>query len=626
MQINLINRTNQDVYLRFGTATPIGTFNGASLSSADSYLAPASSTTTGLNLTDFSGGKMLFSLGQPLSSSLPDFQYQSGDPDWQIRWDKIELSLYSDTTKVSVANLSATDFFGIPLKLETFGPGSSTPIDTLTWNVQTATIFSSLAQIANHNPTTFNNAIVPGSNGLSIPTYGNILRVIAPSSLPPPAIGNYQSPQPYIDYVAANAIATHVTGQFSAAGGSGPTQTQTYDFQATIPTSGVNTGALVMTGSGSVVGGAKTIIVAAADLATGIISENPPYTVNGAAANIGNNDVYAAVVRDMLAAFGFGFVGSTEINPNTGHRYIDDPTGDWYLPPPGQSVAYENAQPTNNGFYSQYAAIIAKVSDAYGFPFTDLIGAPLADINPNLVDHVNITILADTDGLGAVPCFVTGTLIETDLGPITVEALAIGMRTTTILGRGLARIVWIGHRTVDCRRHPNPKSVRPVRIAQDAFAAGIPTRDLLLSPDHAVFVDDVLIPIRYLVNGTTVAQLAAEQVTYWHVELERHDILLASGLPAESFLDTGNRSAFANGGAVVAAHPDFARLTWEGQGCAPLMIVGPIVEGVRSRLADRARVLAVEANYSIHTSRCSEALEKTLPLPLRERAEGRSFT
>ena len=598
MQINLINRTNQDVYLRFGTATPVGTFNGVSLSSATSYLAPASSTTTGLTLTDFSGGKMLFSLGQPLSSSLPDFQYQSGDSDWQIRWDKIELSLFSDTTKVSVANLTATDFFGIPLKLETFGPGSGAPIDTLTWNVQTATIFSSLAQIANHNPATFNNAIVPGANGLAIPTYGNILRVIAPSSLPPPAIGNYQSPQPYIDHVATNAIATHVTGQFSRDGGAGPTQTQTYDFQATIPTSGINAGALVMTGSGSVVGGGKTIIVAAADLATGIITENPPYTVNGAAANIGDNDVYAAVVRDMLAAFGFGFVGSTETNPNTGNRYIDDPTGDWYLPQPGQSVAYENAQPNNSGFYSQYAAIIAKVSDAYGFPFTDLIGAPLANINPNAVDRVDITILADTGGLGAVPCFVTGTSIETDSGPVLVEQLAVGMRAITLLGRGPARIVWIGHRTVDCRRHPNPDAVRPVRIARDAFAPGTPSRALLLSPDHAVFVDGVLIPIRYLVNDTTVATLAADQVTYWHVELDRHDVLLASGLPAESFLDTGNRTAFANGGAVVAAHPDFARLTWEGRGCAPLTVVGPVVEATRTRLKARERILAVEAAES----------------------------
>ena len=119
----------------------------------------------------------------------------------------------------------------------------------------------------------------------------------------------------------------------------------------------------------------------------------------------------------------------------------------------------------------------------------------------------------------------------------------------------------------------------------------MPTRDLLLSPDHAVFVDDVLIPIRYLVNDTTVARVVADQVTYWHVELDRHDILLASGLPAESFLDTGNRAAFANGGSVVRAHPDFARLTWEGQGCAPLVITGPVVETTRARLAHRARML-----------------------------------
>ena len=58
-------------------------------------------------------------------------------------------------------------------------------------------------------------------------------------------------------------------------------------------------------------------------------------------------------------------------------------------------------------------------------------------------------------------------------------------------------------------------------------------------------------PVRYLLNGATIVQEAADRVRYFHVELATHDILLAEGVPAESYLDTGNRGAFANGGTVT---------------------------------------------------------------------------
>jgi hypothetical protein len=66
-----------------------------------------------------------------------------------------------------------------------------------------------------------------------------------------------------------------------------------------------------------------------------------------------------------------------------------------------------------------------------------------------------------------------------------------------------------------------------------------------------VFVDDLLMPVRYLLNGATVVQGAVAEVTYWHVETERHEVLLAEGMPAESYLDTGNRGALSNGGGAV---------------------------------------------------------------------------
>jgi hypothetical protein len=107
------------------------------------------------------------------------------------------------------------------------------------------------------------------------------------------------------------------------------------------------------------------------------------------------------------------------------------------------------------------------------------------------------------------------------------------------------RVTWVGRRTVEVRRHPRPWDVAPVRIRAGALAAGQPARDLLLSPDHAVLVDGALIPVRYLVNGATIVQQRVVRITYWHVELDRHDVLLAEGMPCESFLDTGNRATFA---------------------------------------------------------------------------------
>ena len=116
----------------------------------------------------------------------------------------------------------------------------------------------------------------------------------------------------------------------------------------------------------------------------------------------------------------------------------------------------------------------------------------------------------------------------------------------------------------------------------------MPGRALVLSPDHAVFVDNVLVPVRYLVNGATIAPLVLSRVTYWHVELPRHDVMLAENLPAESFLDTGNRHAFENCGPALALHPEFALGRWAAAGCAPLVLGGATLHAIRADLLARA--------------------------------------
>jgi hypothetical protein len=85
--------------------------------------------------------------------------------------------------------------------------------------------------------------------------------------------------------------------------------------------------------------------------------------------------------------------------------------------------------------------------------------------------------------------------------------------------------------------------------------------------------------------------LPVPSIEYLHVELDSHDVLLAEGLPAESYLDTGNRGTFINGGPVTALHPDFALRIWDRKGCAELVRHGAKLVAARQRLLARAEPL-----------------------------------
>ncbi len=190
----------------------------------------------------------------------------------------------------------------------------------------------------------------------------------------------------------------------------------------------------------------------------------------------------------------------------------------------------------------------------------------------------------------AAPCFAAGTRVRTAAGSIAVEHLVPGDRVLSAF-RGEVEVVWIGRRSVDCRHHPRPHDVWPVRVQRGAFGAGLPVRDLYLSPDHAVFADGALVPVRYLLNGASIAQQPVDHVTYFHVELPAHGVIFAEGLPTESYLDTGNRSAFANGPGGVQLHPDFARRVWATEACATLVTSGPLLAALKRRLINRAAAL-----------------------------------
>ncbi len=197
------------------------------------------------------------------------------------------------------------------------------------------------------------------------------------------------------------------------------------------------------------------------------------------------------------------------------------------------------------------------------------------------------------DAFVTMACFAEGTRVETPDGMTAVEALRAGDRVSTA-GGAVRSVRWIGFRRIDLTRHPHPELARPIRIAAGAFADGVPSRDLLLSPDHAVLLDGVLVPIRLLRNDASIrAETECRAVTYFHVELDAHDILLAESLAAESYLDTGNRGMFENAGLPRLLHPMFEndQARRETESCAPFVTDPACVEPLWRFLAARAGAL-----------------------------------
>ncbi len=170
-----------------------------------------------------------------------------------------------------------------------------------------------------------------------------------------------------------------------------------------------------------------------------------------------------------------------------------------------------------------------------------------------------------TDAIAALPafsffdydftvCFAPGTLIATPGGARPVETLAVGDPVLTADGR-VVPVRWMGRQTVATARG---ESVRPVRVAAGALAPGVPDRDLVLTADHALILDGLAVNAGALVNGTSIAFVPLAdlppQVTYWHVETEAHDAILANGAAAETFVDYVGRRAFDNHAEYLALY------------------------------------------------------------------------
>jgi hypothetical protein len=143
-------------------------------------------------------------------------------------------------------------------------------------------------------------------------------------------------------------------------------------------------------------------------------------------------------------------------------------------------------------------------------------------------------------------CFLAGTRLLTPGGPRSVEELRPGDLLCT-LNAGAQPLRWLGRSTVSLR-FADPLRVLPIRIAKGALGGGLPERDLLLSPDHALYLDGILVQAAALVNGVSITRMDGMPATftYYHAELAHHELLLAEGVAVESFIDNAGRWGFDN--------------------------------------------------------------------------------
>ncbi|HGG05701.1 MAG TPA: Hint domain-containing protein, partial [Aliiroseovarius sp.] len=173
-------------------------------------------------------------------------------------------------------------------------------------------------------------------------------------------------------------------------------------------------------------------------------------------------------------------------------------------------------------------------------------------------------------------CFTSGTFIETDAGPRLIEDLRPGDRVTRADGSH-SPLRLIMRRDIDgfdLFQNPN---YYPVRILAGALGAGIPGRDLLLSRQHRLLLRSAIAERMFgqrevLVSAIRLTALPGifvddkvDQVSYFHLVFDAHEILLAEGAPAESLLAGAQALSSLDAEAQQELHtlfPEMAQATW----------------------------------------------------------------
>jgi hypothetical protein len=269
-------------------------------------------------LDQISAGRIYLSFGRPVRPNEP--------MDSPVRYDKVEL------TYPGVANLTAVDFFAIPMRLQTLD-GQGHVLGRLGYSADTETVKKALLAI-------------PGAKGAIVRTgLGTMARILSPQLSPT----SYPLFDAYMKSLAGQRVI--VRGAFYG------NPFQTFVYRGTF----TGSGDIVL--SGSITGPSGTapgydLSVDGSSLNSAIYTVNGEYSWGGQVHHVSDNDVYAVIYRDLIAGYAWGYWGG---------RYGND-SAKWQGKPP---FAAARRSSTPYATYNRYAAVIYGYSNAYGFSFSD---------------------------------------------------------------------------------------------------------------------------------------------------------------------------------------------------------------------------------------------------------------
>lgn len=244
----------------------------------------------------------------------------------------------------------------------------------------------------------------------------------------------------------------------------------------------------------------------------------------------------------------------------------------------------------NNTVVAEYAVTPASGASLPDGTYNS-IGSQDSSLNP-----LQITYSNGNTYIGA--CFLAGSMIRTPDGERAVEELSVG-ETISVFENGQfieRQIVWAGKTTAHVRVGlPDDEAGYPVRLLKDSISAGVPDRDLLVTPEHCLYFEGGFIPARMLVNGHSILfDRSVTSYDYYHIETAQHSVIMANNVLTESYLDTGNRSSFRPHGTVSRISAGQAR-SWAEDAAAPLMVERERVEPIFRQIQARADAMGLPA-------------------------------
>jgi len=378
-----------EVFVTFcGAGTLVGKYGSSPLVPGQSY--SLEQLIEGVSLTTSRDGRICISLGKALTTATASNGYSPNfaNPslaDYGTRWDKAEITYVDGSGGI---NLSAQDFFSVPLRITTDGQKS------LTWTQSTPKVMNALGALSSFAILSLEDkpqgALAVGASGVVVPgVVKPVVRILSPATVTPFADGSTVYPvlAGYLSFVEKSS-ATTVWGNNGAG--------QWYKFSATVSAGQLKLGGAVDGGSGQV----ATTAQVSSLTDTMIYGANPPFVITR------GTDLHGMVTRamaDYFAGLNFGLVGSPEKIPgHTAHTVGGLATWHWYgnnpngvdqpaLPIADAFAAAQRGQPS---YYNSYASYLTTVGDAYGFAYNDRLQSPLTSIGAG--QTVTIEVLPDT--------------------------------------------------------------------------------------------------------------------------------------------------------------------------------------------------------------------------------------